>query len=1042
VTRPASLLAFNLAIAIALPFTATATIDPVNHRTILNVASPLTPSSNSVAHSIAVGPDGTLFFADHLLHVVGRLDAAGAPVILAGQPGQSGQVDGLGSDARFQDITDIAVEPSGNLLISELGKIRRMTPAGGVTTIVSSSQGPIDPECLAIDGTGSVYVCDGSTVVKLSASGTMTPVAGARGMSGYQDGIGDAARFSALGDIAFDLDGDLVVADAGNSVIRHVRLSDGAVTTVAGAAGMHGSEDGSTYNARFDHPSGVAVGSDGSIFVTDTGNSRLRRIASGQVTTSAGSAVGSIEGTGWHSAFTSPARIVALADDTLLFTDAEGLIRRAIRSLPDEASIDVGGALANVARTLAPTVQSPGASYQWSVILRPDESVATIDDSVSAVTTFTPDAPGHYAFRLRAELNDRVSISAVRLYAYCSATAPVITTATNPTCYAAPTVLSADAGYEQYEWSSGERTQTITVAPTAQLTMTVRGFKDGCWSTATAYTLRTKTAPSLDVRAGGKTYCNSATGDYLTAVAGDDTPQNYQWGYRATPGGAFVPLTGRTLDTWYVNPRDFPGEGTYAVSCLMTSSCATPLETPSVPISVSVPPTVAIQPSSAVLCPNTGVELTAEAGGSPPLSYSWRFKGVPIADAVGPTYFAREAGVYDVTVTSLTCSATANAFVQQVSAIKPRTTPSGSTSFCDGSSVTITATIANEYLWSNGATTKSITVNEPGTYSVAILDRNNCPVTSDPVIVTRIPRPIATVTASGPISFCEGGSVTLTADDGASWLWSNGATTRSITVTETGVYSVQVTNEQSCTANSDLVQVTVHARPSAEIAPSGPLTFCSGGSVTLTAAPAASYLWSNGDTSQSIEVANAGQYSVTVTDANGCAASSAPVAVAVNPRPATPIVTASGPITFCEGGSVTLTAPLSASYLWSNGATTRSIAVSTSGAYSVTVWDANGCSSTSAATNVIVTPRTTVIQQPQSITIAKNTSTTLRVTAAGTGTLSYQWFSGVVGDTSRPVGTGSTYTTARLAKGTYRYWVRVSGTCGTADSAAAVVTVR
>ena len=89
---------------------------------------------------------------------------------------------------------------------------------------------------------------------------------------------------------------------------------------------------------------------------------------------------------------------------------------------------------------------------------------------------------------------------------------------------------------------------------------------------------------------------------------------------------------------------------------------------------------------------------------------------------------------------------------------------------------------------------------------------------------------------------------------------------------------------------------------------SGSTSLCPGGSVTLTAPAGFTYLWSNGAIGQSITVSAAGSYSVTVTNANGCPATSAPVGVTVNPLPQTPTITASGPTSFCQGGSVTLTA--------------------------------------------------------------------------------------------------------------------------------------
>lgn len=108
---------------------------------------------------------------------------------------------------------------------------------------------------------------------------------------------------------------------------------------------------------------------------------------------------------------------------------------------------------------------------------------------------------------------------------------------------------------------------------------------------------------------------------------------------------------------------------------------------------------------------------------------------------------------------------------------------------------------------------------------------------------------------------------------------------------------------------SRVVNFIVNPTPVITVTPNGPTSFCAGGSVTLTATAGASYLWSNGQQSQSITVTQAGNYSVTVTSATGCSNSSAPVAVTVNALPSTPVISTSGPTTVCEGSPVTLTAP-------------------------------------------------------------------------------------------------------------------------------------
>ena len=135
----------------------------------------------------------------------------------------------------------------------------------------------------------------------------------------------------------------------------------------------------------------------------------------------------------------------------------------------------------------------------------------------------------------------------------------------------------------------------------------------------------------------------------------------------------------------------------------------------------------------------------------------------------------------------------------------------------------------------------------------------------------------------------------------------------------------------------------------------GPTTFCTGGSVTLTSSAGSSYLWSNGETTPGLNVTEAGSYTVRVTDASGCqSAASVATVVTVNALPVTPAIIADGPTTFCAGGSVTLSSSPGSTYLWSTGATTKSINVTTAGNYTVRVANASGCIS-APSVNTIVT---------------------------------------------------------------------------------------
>jgi hypothetical protein len=659
------------------------------------------------------------------------------------------------------------------------------------------------------------------------------------------------------------------------------------------------------------------------------------------------------------------------------------------------------------------------------------------------------------------------------------------------------TLTANETNPQSYLWSNGATTPSITVTESGSYFVTVVD-ELGCSISSNPISVTVDPAPTVDIIAG-QVYDSPGSGTIVSndgdtvEVCGDPTirlrasvlnpAHTYVWSTGAT--GAFLDV--RESGTYTLTMTDVAGcTATSSITVHYNAPPATPVVTASGPttfceggsvtltapggysylwsngattqsITVSEPGSFQVTVSNAMGCSATSAATSVAVNAPPP---------TPTVTANGPTSFCEgsyvilsapagytyswsngttnqslavfASGSYSVTVTDANgCSATSAATDVIVNA-KPATpviTASGPTTFCEGGAVTLTAPAAFSHLWSNGATTQSITVSASGSYSVTVASASGCSATSAATDVIVNPPPATPViTAGGPTTFCEGGSVTLTAPAGYSYLWSNGATTQSIGVSASGAYSVTVANANGCSATSAPATVTVTAPPAAPvITASGPTTFCEGGSVTLTAPAGYSYLWSNGATTQSIGVSASGAYSVTVTNANGCSATSAATSVTVNPAPATPVIAASGSTALCPGASVTLTAPAGYSYLWSNGANTQAITVSAAGSYSVTVTNANGCSSTSAATVVTANAPTVITTQPASQTMPRSSTRQLSVTASGTAPLMYQWYQGSSGDTSTPLAgkTASTLTIGPYTKkGTYRYWVRVwSGTC-------------
>ena len=226
-------------------------------------------------------------------------------------------------------------------------------------------------------------------------------------------------------------------------------------------------------------------------------------------------------------------------------------------------------------------------------------------------------------------------------------------------------------------------------------------------------------------------------------------------------------------------------------------------------------------------------------------------------------------------------------------------------------------------------------------------------VSAATVVTVNTPPTTPTINAGGTTTFCTGGSVTLTAPAGFSYIWSTTETSQSINVTAGGSYTVRTIANGCTSAVSAATVVTVNTPPTTPtINAGGPTTFCTGGSVTLSAPAGFSYLWSTTETSQSINVTAGGSYTVR-TIANGCtSAVSAATVVTVNTPPTTPTINAGGPTTFNIGGSVTLTAPAGFAYIWSTNETTQSIVVSTAGSYTVKTI-LNGCTSTTSAAIVV-----------------------------------------------------------------------------------------
>gem|GEM_PF-1849438 len=310
----------------------------------------------------------------------------------------------------------------------------------------------------------------------------------------------------------------------------------------------------------------------------------------------------------------------------------------------------------------------------------------------------------------------------------------------------------------------------------------------------------------------------------------------------------------------------------------------------------------------------------------------------------------------------------------------------GATAFCTGDSVVLRsnqgAGISVRWLYNGvpitGATNNTYTARDSGQYQAVVSFGGTCVDTSAILSVTVNTRPVATITASGSTTLCQGSTLQLTAGlvAAATYTWYRngfvipGQNTRFLLVSTSGSYFVRVENA-TCADFSDTINVVVNPRPVAGISASGSTNFCQGGSVQLNAAqfPGASIVWLlngvpvPGATSPSFTATQGGAYRV-VLSLGTCTDTSGTVTITVFPRP-TSSITVIGDTSFCEGIYVRLAGPVVSgiSYNWLKdglpvvGQYGRIITVTTSGVYRLVLTNPLGCSDTSAPQVTIMRPR-------------------------------------------------------------------------------------
>lgn len=273
---------------------------------------------------LAIDAAGNLFIADNQNHVIRKFSTNGIVSTFAGHIGQSGSADGTGTNAWFNNPTGIAIAPNGNLYVtdSENHTIRCITSNAVVTTLAglpgqngaTNATGNLarfdTPLGICVDALGTIYVADtGNHLIrKVTAAGAVTTLAGKAGVWGTNNGTGSAASFNSPAGIAIDSRTNLFVSDSNNHTIRKITPS-GVVTTFAGTPGVDGTNDGPANIALFRKPGEIKIDRNNTIYVVDSFNHTIRRISTNAIVSTVAGQPGSrgaMDGFGSQALFFNP----------------------------------------------------------------------------------------------------------------------------------------------------------------------------------------------------------------------------------------------------------------------------------------------------------------------------------------------------------------------------------------------------------------------------------------------------------------------------------------------------------------------------------------------------------------------------------------------------------------------------------------------------------------------------------------------------------------------------------------------------------------
>jgi len=476
-------------------------------------------------------------------------------------------------------------------------------------------------------------------------------------------------------------------------------------------------------------------------------------------------------------------------------------------------------------------------------------------------------------------------------------------------CQLDSAIIQAASGYT-YLWNTGENTQTISVDSGSYYFAEIFSGP-GCKTISDTITISVNPLPVANIQASSISFCE---GDSVTISV--DSNDSYLW------SNSSIAQTITVIDSGY-----------YWVSLTTDVGCTTNSDT--IHVNKFPFPSSSLTATSTEFCNGDSIIISAQPG----FSYLWN------TGSISQNIVVSSSGSYCLDITSGPgCKTSSDTVIVNSNPFPDKIITADKSFFCNGDSLTLIAPSAENYLWSNGLNSQTITIKDSGNYFVTVMNYPSCITLSDTLPVYEFPIPSVNINHSAS-TFCSGDSMLLSVDYFSDYLWNNGFNSQNIWIKNDGFYYVNIVDSNGCPSKSDSVLITEYFSVSPEIT-ANRTTICSGDSVELSTAEFSDYEWSNGETTQSIVISTAGAYSVSVTDSNGCSNTSEEVNVQLAFADDLQIQL-SGMNILNLGDSMILSIDsVFSEILWNTGDSARSIVIYSSGDYWVEALDSNGCNVT------------------------------------------------------------------------------------------------